>query len=227
MTYAIFKVSWNPIEGQPVNGGIRGSAFFVDPCTAITANHVLNSAEFKTPDTGFLHCRFWLLGRDGSMVDCSSGTVIDLPEIDVSVVRFNKIIPHATVLSLSAEPVAAGVSVFNEGYSGGGGNVRLRWDSFNIAIEGFDLNGFYSDDRGTVDRIVRAEVTAPDVKLSGVNILKMSYGGTRGMSGGPLLIQGTTNVIGMMSFGLPPVINEKQELYAVAAGEILSRIECI
>lgn len=224
MTYAIYKISWNPIQGQQAVGGICGTAFFVEQYKAITAHHVLNSATFKTPNPGFLRCRYWLLGRDGRIIDCSSATVTDLPEIDLSVIRFNASNLNAVVLSLSAEPVFAGVPVRSQGYNEGHGNVKLRWNNHDIYIECFDLSHSFSDGSGTVTSGHTANISCQDLKLDGVIVLKLSYGGSTGMSGGPLLIQATSKVIGMMSFGLPPDVSKKDELYAVSAREILKRI---
>ena len=44
------------------------------------------------------------------------------------------------------------------------------------------------------------------------------------MSGGPLVIKGTSRVVGLMSFGLPPNVIQKQTLFAVSAQEIIKRL---
>ncbi len=63
-----------------------------------------------------------------------------------------------------------------------------------------------------------------DINLNGIKVLKLSYGGQRGMSGGPLVVTGTGRVVGLMSFGLPQDVIQKHTLFAVSAEEIIRKL---
>jgi hypothetical protein len=67
-------------------------------------------------------------------------------------------------------------------------------------------------------------INAADIKMSNVNGLETSYGGTQGMSGGPLINSQTDEIIGLMSIGLPANVQIKQSLFAVAIDEINKKL---
>lgn len=45
-----------------------------------------------------------------------------------------------------------------------------------------------------------------------------------GNSGGPLLRKDTTEVLGMMSWGLPPNVEKKSEVYAIDRAALLPHV---
>lgn len=225
MSYAIFKASWNPALSQNVQGGICGTAFFIDQQTALTAHHVLNSATFRIPTIGFSDCRYWLLNRNGTIVECNSVTLVDHPEVDLTVIKFASAIPNVTTLCLSAEQVPPDSAVSNQGYvAGSTGDSQLQWVNANLTFRIFDLRSSFNDGDGVVAECSIANFATQDINLNDIKVLKLSYGGLEGMSGGPLVVQGTTRVVGLMSYGLPPDVPQKHALFAVAAEEIIIRL---
>ena len=83
MTNAVYKISRNPVQGQKAQGGLLGTAFFVDRRPAITADRGLNLVDIGMPNAGFQQCGYWLLGRNGSIIDCSCAKLVDCPEVVV------------------------------------------------------------------------------------------------------------------------------------------------
>lgn len=78
---------------------------------------------------------------------------------------------------------------------------------------------------GYIKSLKQLTVDASDMKLDNVDVYETSYGGIKGMSGGPLILKKSNEIIGLMSIGLPQNKKEKEVLFAININEIISRIE--
>lgn len=88
-------------------------------------------------------------------------------------------------------------------------------------IESCDLTGSIADHSGHVLGLHSLTVNANDIHLSDVQAIRTSFGGTLGMSGGPLIRRSTDDVIGLMSIGLPADAPVKETLFAISAVELI------
>ena len=220
MTVAILKLSYSCVGETPVTGGICGSAFFVSRFVALTANHVLSRSNYK-PNEGYRYYRYWLVSRTGLLVPLESELLADHPQIDAAVIRFSKPQAAIPILNLSDTPPWVGCAVYSMGHvCGEMPATRAHWQKDGLVIQACDLGHVAADLGGHIRRIVRAQVNANDITMTGVTLLELSFGGVVGMSGGPLLRKATNEVIGLMSIGLPPNSHDKDVLYAVSVEEI-------
>ncbi len=230
MVYAIFKASYNDVGSQDVVGGICGTAFFVQEDTALTANHILSTANFG-PNPGYARCRYWLLSRDGlQVIPIAKESLVDHQEIDTTIVSLKrKDEGPVSVLDLSEHPATIGESVYCKGYVATIGQsdprpkVSPRWERDKLVIHPpFDLQAVISDRSGNVTSINLCTLTSKDVNLKNKMVLKLSFGGVQGMSGGPLIRASSGEVVGLMSFGLPEDKPQKTNLFAISVEEIAS-----
>lgn len=233
---AVFKVSYNLIPnprgpgwliGPDVEGGICGSAFFVEPGIALTAHHLLNRGNF-IPNSGFTHCQYWLLGRNGVAVEFGQAQVECHPDVDTSIIRLSKQ-THIPVLPVASRVPSTKDRVYNQGHIAGGATgisleVFQRGTYPALKIAKIDLSNLQANGSGEIKTITTATVTSRDVNLNDTIVLEVSYGGIVGMSGGPLRLSSTDEVIGLMSFGQPSDSEVKERLFAVAINEIVGRI---
>lgn len=150
--------------------------------------------------------------------------MVDHNEIDTTVLKFAGAIPNATALSLSAKAIPCGLAESNQGYALRRASVKVRWVGSDIAPYAFDLRPSICAGYGSVLDCSVTTITGQDIKLNNIKVIKLSYGRLKGMSGGPLVIQGTTQVVGLMSYGLPPDLPYKHNLFAVSADEIIRRL---
>jgi hypothetical protein len=102
--------------------------------------------------------------------------------------------------------------------------VKLRPVGSDVVLDSFDLRPCIFAGYGTVMDCSVKTIAGRDINLNNIKVLKMSCGGLKGMSGGPLVVQGTTRVVGLMSFGLPPDAPQKHTLFAISADEIIRRL---
>src|SRR4051794_12886884 len=58
-SFAVFTTSYNT-GNDLVRGGVNGTVFFISNTRAVTANHVVNQANFK-PLPGFERVKVWLV----------------------------------------------------------------------------------------------------------------------------------------------------------------------
>ena len=102
--------------------------------------------------------------------------------------------------------------------------TRAEWINEKLVIPSFDLSSVMSNRQGQIKRIFQMDVSTRDVNLDGVSGFELSFGGKEGMSGGPLLSHESSEVVGLMSFGLPVNVRVKSQLFAISTQEILSRV---
>ncbi len=226
MTYALFKASWNPESPNKAVGGICGTAFFVDERTALTAHHVLPTSDLSRPNDGYSRCRFWLLGRNGWAIVLDNVTLKNLPEIDTTTIKFNKPVPGVEVVELSRTLPAVGAAISNQGYiESGDAKAKLKFQGNELEIDSFNLTPFFNDGEGLITKVVKTTFSGGNVNLTNVQFIITSYGGRKGMSGGPMTLRGSPTVIGLMSSGWPPDVVIKQYLGAVSATEIIKILQ--
>lgn len=225
MTGLILKLSYNEINSDVV-GGICGSCFFVDRERILTAYHVLNKKEF-VPNIGYLYCQFWVLIEPNIIIEIDKNQLFEYPEIDTVLVKMeneNKI--NIKYRNISTENIEANELCFNEGFiSGDMPNINANWTGNKLNISNFNYNNKDILGHGHIKSLAPLSINAPDVKLNNIKTFETSYGGRVGMSGGPLILKKSNEIIGLMSFGYPHTSMEKEFLYAIHIDEIISRIE--
>ena len=116
--------------------------------------------------------------------------------------------------------------MYNEGFVADAmPDVKATWRNERLRITGHSLVGVMFDQKGFIRNVGRITLKSNDVNLNNVEVIETSYPGGMGMSGGPLMRAETGEVIGLMSFGLPPDTPIKQTVAAVSIGEIVSVVE--
>lgn len=224
MTGLILKLSYNQTGETPLTGGICGSFFFIKSNLVVTANHVLNKKSFK-PNDGFRYSQFWLIVQQKIIIELSRDDLIDFPEIDTTIINLhNKY--DVNVRRLSTSPIQIGQSCYNEGFIGGQmPGVNATWGSDSLIITSCNYNNTEVVGDGYVKSKKRMTVSAADINMENVNGVETSYGGTVGMSGGPLINKDTNEIFGLMSIGLPADNQIKKSLFAISTDEIKKKIQ--
>ncbi len=226
MTGLILKLSYNDIGEPTLTGGICGSFFVVESNLAITANHVLNKKDFK-PNNGFLYCQFWLIVQPDFILEIHHDSLIEFPEIDTTFVRLDKVF-NLGIRKLSYSDIQVGRTCFNEGFVAGKmPSVKADWEDNELRITSCTNNGTEAIGQGYVKSNKVMHINTADIKMINVKGLETSYGGNKGMSGGPLIDEETNEIIGLMSIGLPANVQNKVSLFAISIEEIKVRMKNI
>ena len=224
MVFAILKLSYNDAGNSTLEGGICGTGFFIKERTAVTAYHVLNTNTFQ-PNVGHRNCKVWLLSRSGSILSLGLENVIEIPEADTSIINVEERPIDLPAYTCAPNDVDVGRAVKGLGHIGNSmPRLQATWEANALAIKNCDLMSVTSDMIGKVVNQFMCSVTAQDVNLQGIKGYEVSFGSRIGMSGGPLLDAATNNVLGLLSFGLPPDAAEKTKTFVVLIDEIVRRI---
>ena len=224
LTFAILKLSFNTPGDSTLEGGVCGSGFFVDPTTAVTANHVLNDSTFL-PNAGYKQCRVWLITREGVIYSINRQVIKPFPAIDTTVIQLNSYKKE----SISSDrfdrgSVPRGAKVRGLGHVGNAmPKIDAKWEGDVLRIAKADLSSVYSDRSGHVERSLVLDVNANDVKMKTVRGFELSFSTCVGMSGGPVVNAENGQVLGMLTFGLPADAEIKTQTFAVSIDEILTR----
>jgi len=227
---AIFKASYNVSGDAGVRGGICGTGFFVDSKTVLTTYHNFSRDKFK-PSLGYSHCQFWLIPQNDT-IPIEKVYISDYPEFDTVVIKLPEGQGISRVLKLSNTNPIKGERCFNVGYFSSEGiypelNVTLDRSSNGLSITKIDLCNQVIRGEGIVETVFIETKNYNDVKLKGKEVIKLSYGGRKGMSGGPLIRAATGEVIGIMSYGLPQNAVEKDHVFAVSVRELKKLLESV
>jgi hypothetical protein len=223
MTGLILKLSYNYIGDSNVVGGICGSFFFLQADKAITANHVLNRAQFK-PNEGFALCQFWLITQTDFIVELKAEYLIEYPEVDTTIIELEH--PYKDkIRKISLNHFQVGIRCTNEGFIAGAmPALNISWASSGLIISSCNYNGTNVVVSGHIKSLSNITILANDINLNNVKGIETSYGGIIGMSGGPLIVTETDEIIGLMSIGLPADVKVKKTLFAISLSEIMSKV---
>jgi len=82
------------------------------------------------------------------------------------------------------------------------------------------------DKEGYIKNLLRCNVNTLDINLQNIWGFEVSFGSLIGMSGGPLINKETSEVIGLLSFGLPIDSDIKTQIFAITMDEIKKHIFC-
>ncbi|MBU4308200.1 MAG: serine protease [Nanoarchaeota archaeon] len=217
MLGAIFKLSYNKGIKDTV-GGICGSCFFIDSNYIITANHILNKDNFK-PNDNYRYCQYWVLSEN-FVYEIFPNYFKEFPETDLTIIKNLKENKKISSYKISKE-YSLETECYNEGFMKSDMPLLdCRWEENKIIIEKCNnLENLKKHSEGKILFIGKINLDR-DVKLKDKRIMCCAYGGHEGMSGGPLIKKDTGEVIGRMSFGLPPDKETKENLFAVSIEEI-------
>lgn len=223
MSFAILKLSYNHPGESSLTGGICGTGFFIDHSTAISAHHVLNIDTF-TPNAGFRYCQVWILSRNGLIAPINQHLLKRHPEIDTTVVKFDKPQSRIKVYALADHRPGVGTEVYSIGHIGNMmPQVEAHWPEKSLKITEAKLDSVACDKTGYIKNILTLNVNAQDVQLQNTTGYELSFGSQVGMSGGPLINKETNEVIGLLSLGLPMDASIKTQTFAVSIGEVKKR----
>lgn len=229
MLAAIFKASYNFPNDTNLIGGICGTAFFIDGKNVLTANHLLNLNEFK-PNDGFSHCRFWLLLENGQNIIIEKDYLKSYPNIDTTKICFPAIVCTDS-LDFKTTTAVKGDKFILKGFLASVPEnpnplVKLNWDEHGeLIINSFDLNSVTSIQEGIIEEVKNISLDKPDVKIKNKKCLTLSCGGSKGLSGAPLVKSDAGEVMGLMSFGLPENVTKKTKLFAISIDEVVEEIK--
>ncbi len=219
MIGAILKLSYNQIGENTIIGGICGTCFAIDRHRLLTAEHIISKNSF-TPDNGFEKVRYWALLESGQNIEIYKNNIESKREKDLSIIKTSKWI-NGKVLKVINSETNINSTCGNYGYTARTmPDIDGAWSKrkFNIKFHSLQENRIHSS--GYVKSIKNAEVNTNDLNLKS-RILELSYGGREGMSGGCLQNE-NNEIIGLMSFGLPPDQAVKNILFAVDIREIIN-----
>lgn len=203
-SFAVFVISYKK-GGSEAVGGVAGTAFFVSPTKAITAFHVLQEQSFR-PQAGFDRARVWLVHENHAPVELALSDIAMEPDRDLTVIRVSKdrAVRSAFVYDMADDAAtrfaSARGAVSTEGFVANTTGPRFGLDGEDVTIVSVPrLERLQS--RGHLLRKARVDLSAADVVLKSASCLEVSYKPVRGLSGGPVLVDG--RVVGMNSFADP------------------------
>lgn len=224
MTGLILKLSYNQVGLNDVVGGVCGSCFFIDKKRILTANHVLNKKIF-VPNIEYQHCQVWLIIEPNIIIEIDEKNILEYPEIDTTLVELENE-RNIDFKNISKCNFKENEFCFNEGFiSGSMPDIQAAWGLEKLIISSCTYNKINIIGDGYIKSLRKLSINALDMKLDNVDTIETSYGGIEGMSGGPLILKKSNEIIGLMSFGLPQNKKEKEVLFAININEIISRIE--
>lgn len=220
--FAVVKISYNVPGETSVIGGICGTAFLINDSTVLTANHILNSKNYE-PNPGFNFTQFWLLNRGKNLIiPLSKEYLKSIEEIDATIIT----LPELVKCSLTVSDCSVNIkdSVRNFGHLAGKMPItKAHWDNNLLVIDEYNLNNSASDSTGKIVEIKKCTINKNDVKLNNITVVKPSFKGISGMSGGPLIRN--NEIIGLMSFGFPADSDIKDVVFAISIDEIIARLK--
>lgn len=221
MTWAIFKISYDPNTNTAV-GGICGSAFFLEEQIFISAYHCFNHSVF-IPNKNFPKVKVFLVNNRGYIIDDIRIKKL-VPEYDLAIGEIILYDKNVTVYSL-ANDFNVGDSVYNIGFPTNESLIdfRVKIEKNYLFVENIVLKEFQQN--GKVGDILRVTVNANDVKLDNKLMIKLTYTSKLGFSGGPCLLKSSNKVIGMMSMVIPFEIDSAKPAMAVRISDILQFLE--
>ena len=150
MAFAILKLSYNKPGDSSLTGGICGTGFFVDSRTAVTAYHALNDQTFN-PNAGLQYALVWVVSRSGSICRIEREAVSLHPEIDATIIRFQKPVSNFQIYKSSLGNVANGLKVSGIGHVGDSmPSLDAGWRGSEFEIRSASLTGLTIDTNGCV-----------------------------------------------------------------------------
>lgn len=224
MTGLILKLSYNQVGLNDVVGGVCGSCFFIDKKRILTANHVLNQKTFL-PNIDYQHCQVWLIIEPNIIIEIEEKDILEYPEIDTTLVELENE-RNIEFKNISKYKFKENELCLNEGFIAGSmPKIEADWDLKKLIVSNCTYDKINLIGNGYIKSLRKLSVNAADMKLDNVDTIETSYGGIEGMSGGPLFLKKSNEIIGLMSFGLPENKKEKEVLFAININEIIPRIE--
>lgn len=195
-TFAVFVAS-STDQGQAV-GGVAGTAFFTSATEAVTAYHVLQQKSFEVP-TGFSHRQVWLVHEEHRAIEIDAADVRFDSANDLTRIRLKKAVPSKFVYQSSSSR-ENGRRVSTDGFK-----ANSAGPVFAPSARGLEIISVPRLERvhlqGELVSQTKIDLRAPDVTLVKTPCLQVTYPPIRGISGGPLLVDG--QVVGVNSFGDP------------------------
>ncbi|MFA7192010.1 MAG: hypothetical protein WC089_01785 [Candidatus Paceibacterota bacterium] len=228
MLAALFKASYNNSSDHNTEGGVCGTAFFIDSKTALTAHHHFNDDAFK-PNEGFSNFRYWLLLEDGKAILIKKKYLHFYPNVDTTTICFPDDVFGGENKSTAAS-TEKGEDFVLKGFLASvpgnpGARVKMKWESYDkLGIDSFDLTSVISSINGTILDIENKTINSPDVKVQDKDFIELSCGGNVGLSGAPLIKKDTDEIVGLMSYGLPHSVVKKDRIFAISIGEVFKEI---
>jgi hypothetical protein len=102
--------------------------------------------------------------------------------------------------------------------------LNITWGSSGLIISSCNYNHTSVHVQGHIKSLPIITIFANDIKLNNIKGFETSYGGVIGMSGGPLIVTESDEIIGLMSIGLPPNLKMKKTLFAISLNEIMPKV---
>lgn len=229
MIAAIFKASYNLLRDKNIVGGICGTSFFIDEKNVLTANHHFNRDEFK-PNDSFSYCKFWLLLDNGQALIIEKDYLKSYPDIDTTKICFPEIVCKNSLDYKTATAKKEDKFVLKGFLASVPGNpnpqISLDWnEQGELVISNFNLDSVSSTQEGIIEEVKNISLDKPDVKINDKKYLTLSCGGSKGLSGAPLIKFDTNEIMGLMSYGLPEDVTYKEKLFAISIDEVKKEIK--
>lgn len=230
MIAAILQLSYNAPGDLNLIGGTRGSAFLVGKQTMMTAHHVLNRKVIHEVKPGYILGRWWVLVQAGMAIPITEDMLLDYPQIDTTVIRLKAPVPGLKIWQWSSRPPMVSDRVHALGYEAEviPAAQFYSWQEGELQMGGHNLSPFANRGRGAITRIgptsAKSEEKNVEVELADVQCIQTTCGIVTGMSGGPLINNGTDRVVGLTSFGTDKYHAKGIGSFFIHKDEILKRI---
>lgn len=218
---SIVRCCSDSVGSSYAHGGICGSAFFVSQSRLLTAEHIVSAISL--PEEGYSPVTYWLIGRDNYRKKFTAAVnVMKLPEKDLAIIDLDT--PYVSAIPLKINrpliSLCPGLSVSFYGYVAPVPiGVRFRWEKDTLVPHGSPTA--INDVTTVIQRMSKYNISSADINLTETSLIVLDCHGVKGNSGGPLLLHNTTELLGMLIFGLPVDSPDKKTVFAISRDELL------
>jgi len=220
--WAIFKISYDPINNRPAEGGICGTAFFVKDRIFVSANHCFNKKSFE-PNAGYPKVKTFLVNENGCIIDNLKIRKL-IPEYDLAIGEIDH--PCKDIAPYIVEhEFNVGDIVYNIGFPTSKSliNHEFKIKDDQLIVENIHLRSF--EQEGNVTNILPRTIRGNDVNLENKIVIELDHTSEEGFSGGPLLQKTSNKVIGMMSFLVPKTQDPHAPVAAIRMCDIMQFLD--
>ena len=224
------RVPKQPFDKQNLQVPMAGSAFVVAPNFLITAHHIISKNSFKY-DSSIDYHRIYFVSSDGQPLEIQKEKCHFFPDCDLTIIQVEK---KFSPSKLVQQPPHVGEICAGIGYYSG--QNKQYCDVMDdaegrAALDFFNANESVVFKHGIITARYEKNMTPLEGDLflmKGSPILRVSFGGYVGMSGGPVYRLMDNKIMGMMSMGYPPVDrDEKKYLFVLPAETIKKNLKAI
>lgn len=228
------RMAWAIVQARfsapsVATGGFTGTAWLLeqpeDKLIFVTASHVVSNTLFYPQEKDIISTLVWLANGTVTIPITVTNRVLAKNDISFLVIPTTAIPRNKVLLPAKMSTTASlnGREVYNLGYPNRGQkDIHIGIDLKSTPPKVTFSHGPWRQ-AGHVVNEWTVDMPAPDVTLHGAKVIVLDYTSEPGFSGGPLLLKGQDQIVGMMSAVLPNGSAPPNQSLAISMEEILEQ----